>query len=88
MLTKHLQIMDRFNGGIKQTWHHNVTVSDLTEITKCLKTDKSEQPSLQACASPHRAYHDKWIIKLQGWHDYDPKTCRYVAQNKKNHKML
>ena len=33
MSTKHLQIMHGLTGSIKQTWHHDITDSDLTTLT-------------------------------------------------------
>ena len=67
--------MHGINGGIKLTWQHNVTVTDLAKITESQKTANIKQHTLQDCASHHRAHKNTWIAPLERWHEYAPKTC-------------
>ena len=67
--------MHRTHGDSRFTWHHNVTATDLAEMT-VTEISNITEATLHVCASHHIDPKDTREAPLQRWHYLVQNTCR------------
>ena len=66
--------MHGFDGSIKKTWHHNITVLD-DIIYQVPENNKQRVGHLESLFQSTQGISWKWFTPMQILHDYAPKTC-------------
>ena len=66
--------------SVASSLHGNKITAD-KDLEKLLSEIRNiMEPSLHACASPHRDHKNTWTIPLERWHGILQNTCRAHAQ--------